>query len=117
MECSKTYYGGTSFDKEELAETKINHRIELEYYKTKEEHNKQMIYGIEVVKKEYREKGIDIEANNVANLSDCTNKVEEIIDTLKRYKVTPVCLHDVIEDIIYQKINAETPAEANKTCY
>ena len=101
MESSRIYYGGTSFDKEELAETKINHRIELEYYSTKEEDDEKTIYGIEVVKKEYKEDGIDVEANNVTNLSNNTNRIEEIINTLKKHKVTPMCLNDVVEDILY----------------
>jgi len=101
---SKVYYGGTTFEKEELTDARIDNRIELEYYRTKNEHNRKIIYGIEVIKKEYKEKEINIESNNINNISDSINMVEGIIDTLKKHKVTPICLNDVVEDIMYQEI-------------
>jgi len=101
---SRIYYGGTSFERKELADTEINHRIELEYYKVKNEYNKQAVYGIEVVKREYKIEGVNMEVNNVIGVSDSINRVEEIIDKLKKHKVTPVCLNDVVEDILYEQI-------------
>ena len=34
MQNSRTYYGGAFLGEEDLKETNINHRIELEYYTT-----------------------------------------------------------------------------------
>ena len=35
MQNSRTYYGGTFLEEEDLKESNIKHRIELEYYTTK----------------------------------------------------------------------------------
>lgn len=109
MEGSKVYYGGIFLDKKDLKETKINHRIELEYYKTNN-HNKNVIketpmfYGIEVVKKEYKSREINIETSNVNYISNNANKVIEIIEILKKHKVTPIGLQDVVDDLLKNKI-------------
>ena len=102
---SKAYCGGTFLGEKELKETNIDYRIELEYYttnnhiniSTKEEIN---TYGIEIVKKEYKNNKIDIETNNVEHISNNASKVIEIIETLKKYKVTPIGLNDVLEDLL-----------------
>jgi len=104
VEGSKIYYGGTSFDNEELERTKNNCKIELEYYRVKNEHNNKAVYGIEVVKKEYKKEGVNVEASNITNVTNSKNKAEEIINCLKKHKVTPVCLNDVVEDILYEQI-------------
>ena len=43
---------------------------------------------------------ITIESNNIENISNSSDKVIEIINTLKKYKVTPVGLNDVLEDLL-----------------
>lgn len=105
---SKAYYGGTFLNEEELKETAINHRIELEYYTTKNHINKNtkeeyISYGIEIVKKEYKDSKIDIESDNKEYISNNVDKVIQIIETLKKYKVTPIGLNDVLEDLL--KVN------------
>ena len=101
---SKAYYGATFLGEEELRETNINHKIELEYYKTKKHINrnkeKYTSYGIEIVKKEYKDNKIDIETNNREHITNNVDKVIEIIETLKRHKVTPIGLNDVLEDLL-----------------
>ena len=88
---SKTCYGMTYFDENDLKETKINHRVELEYYK------------IDKVAEDDCKYGIKVESNNIENISNSSDKVIEIINTLKKYKVTPVGLNDVLEDLL--KVN------------
>ena len=39
MEASRTYHGGTFLGWDDLQEAKINHRVELEYYQTKNDIN------------------------------------------------------------------------------
>ena len=97
---SKTCYGMTYFDENDLKETKINHRVELEYYKIDRVAEDDCKYGIEIQKKEYINDGIKIESNNIENISNSSDKVIEIINTLKKYKVTPVGLNDVLEDLL-----------------
>ena len=100
MNSSKAYYGKTYFDENDLKETKINHKVELEYYKTKQNTNDNFKYGIEIRKKEFIDNGIKIESNNIENISNNSDKVIEIINTLKKYKVTPIGLNDVLEELL-----------------
>ena len=102
---SKAYYGATFLEAEDLKETNINHRIELEYYTTKKYINndakeKFINYGIEIIKKEYKNDKIDTETNNREYISNNAEKVIEIIETLKRHKVTPIGLNDVLDDLL-----------------
>ena len=99
MNNSKEYYGMTYFDEEDLKEARSDHKIELEYYKTKKNINNEFKYGIEILKKEYIDDTIKLESNNIDNISKSSEKVIEIIKTLKKYKVTPVGLNDVLEDL------------------
>ena len=100
MNSSKDCYGTTYFDENDLKEAKNNHRVELEYYKTKQDTKDSFKYGIEIRKKEYINDDIMIEKSNVENISNSSDKVIEIINTLKRFKVTPVGLNDVLEDLL-----------------
>ena len=100
MKDSKTCYGITYFDENDLKETNINHRVELEYYKTKKNIKDDIKYVIEIRKKEYLDNTINEENNNIDNISNNSDKVIEIINTLKKYKVTPVGLEDVLEDLL-----------------
>lgn len=100
MSNSKTCYGMTYFDENDLKETTINHKVELEYYTTKEKIEDKFKYGIEIRKKEYINNNIVQEENNIKNICDSSDKVIEIIRTLKKYKVTPVGLNDVLEDLL-----------------
>jgi len=96
----KTCYGMTYFDENDLKETQINHRVELEYYKTNKYEENDFKYGIEICKKEYIDDNISVETNKIENITNSSDKVIEIINTLKKFKVTPVGLNDVLEDLM-----------------
>ena len=101
----RTYYGGTFLGEDDLKESNIKHRIELEYYTTKNyisevKENEETSYGIEIIKKEYIDNEIGIETGIKKQVSNNARKVIEIIDTLKKYKVTPIGLDDVLEDLL-----------------
>jgi len=107
LENSKTYYGGTFLDEKDLAETRSNHKIELEYYTTKaygEVNEESETYGVEIVKKEYEGTEVKIELNYHENICNNINKINEVIEILKRCKVTPMGLDDVIEEIYKRAI-------------
>lgn len=106
MNNSMTYCGMTYFDENDLKQAKFNHKIELEYYKTKQNTEDELKYGIEIRKKEYLNNCITEEKNNIENITDSSEKVIEIINTLKKYKVTPIGLNDVLEDLL--KLNLES---------
>lgn len=105
MQDYRTYYGGTFLEEDDLKESNIKHRIELEYYTTKNyinkvKENEETSYGIEIIKKEYIDNKIGIETGIKKQVSNNAKKVIEIIDTLKKYKVTPIGLNDVLEDLL-----------------
>ena len=100
MQHSRTYYGETFLENTDLEETNIKNRIKLEYYTTKQTKEEKDVYGIEVIKKEFKSNGLDTEISSINNISNSSQKVIEIINTLKEYKVTPIGLNDVLEDLL-----------------
>ena len=101
---SKVYYGHTFLENTDLINSKIKNRIELEYYRTKKQKNlflskDNKSYGIEIVKKEYEGKRINIEKEKVDRITDTINSINSILDKLKKFKVTPIALKDVLEDM------------------
>ncbi len=100
MESFKVYYGEARFNNSELIETNKKGLIKLEYYGTKnvlQENN--IEYGIEIVKKQYKDKQFIEETNSVNNIVQNEKEMEELIMLLKRNKVTPIGLEDVIGDL------------------
>ena len=97
---SRAYYGEIFLEKEDLKETNIKHKIKLEYYTIKEEKNNKDTYRIEIVKKEYTDHTIEKQVSSKNFISNNSQKVIEIINTLKKYKVTPIGLNDVLEDLL-----------------
>ncbi len=100
LQHSRTYYGEAFLEKEDLTETNIRHKIGLEYYTIRETKDEIDTYGIEVVKKEYKNNETNTESSSINYVSNNSQKVIEIINTLKKYKVTPIGLNDVLEDLL-----------------
>ena len=103
---SKVCYGKTYIEPKEVLETNLKNRIELEYYRIKRKKHgflKENIetYGIEVVKKEYKGKRINIEKEKIDKISTQKASIDTILNILKEFKVTPIALKDVIEDIMH----------------
>ena len=96
----KTYHGETFLEKEDLAETNIKNKVQLEYYTIKEANEKENIYGIEVIKTEYKKNGTYQEKNTRNDICDNSQKIVEIINSLKENKVTPIGLNDVLDDLL-----------------
>lgn len=101
---SKVYYGNTFLETKELKDNNIRNRIELEYYRTKKRRNYFLrenyeTYGIEIVKKEYQGKKINIEKEKIDKISNTKSSIDSILNKLKKFKVTPISLKDIIEDM------------------
>jgi len=92
----KRFLGGISFEPVELLENEIEESISLEYYKTKDLQN----YGIEVIKKVQKQNEIIIEKETVKNISNNEVITDKIISTLKKNKVTPIVLREVITELL-----------------
>lgn len=104
MHSSNIYYGATFFDEEDVLESNIKNRIELEYYGSKNENivntNNLKTYCIQIIKKEYEKNSIKIEKEDIT--CECENIIKfiELIEKLKKNKVTPICLQDIVEDLL-----------------
>lgn len=104
----KTFYGSTFINKEKLEEERINYPIKLEYYKVinEDEFNKKNStkFGVNIIKTEYRGNEPKVEKREIKYLSNDEQKVNEILDILKKNEVTPVALEDVIIDFSKQRL-------------
>ena len=101
---SRSYYGNACIGVQELRENHLGNRIELEYYRTKKRRNyflkeNSESYGIEIVKKEYKGKKVNIEKEKIDKVCNARANIDSILNKLKKFKVTPIGLKDVIEDM------------------
>ena len=103
---SKVCYGKTVLKNQDTKDSTINNIIELEYYKIKRRKHHFLkryteTYGIEIIKKEYQGKRINIEKEEVDIINNKKVSIDFILEKLRDYQVTPIALKDVIEDMIY----------------
>ena len=102
MKDLREFYGDTVIDKSEYNELDVEYKIELEYYKTKKNEknsrnlkHKDESFGLEIIKKEIIGERTSIESKEFKNIVDTEEKVD---------KVTPICVNEVLEDLMKQKI-------------
>ena len=105
----KNFYGSIFMKKEELEESGINYPIKVEYYKITDEENRtkenKLIYGIQVIKTEYREK-IGVEQEKYEHITNNEREIMNMLELLKENQVTPIGLEDVIIELkTRQEIN------------
>ena len=96
----KTFFGGIFIETKKLKEEGIKYPIELEYYKL-EEDNK---YGIEIIKKEYKEQMINIEKQELKSLSKDECKINRMLELFKKNQVTPISSTEIIEDFFGKRL-------------
>ena len=104
MQAIKSLYGTEILGLEDLIETKLNHIIELTYYKIKDTKENTNQYAVEIVKTEHIGEKIKVEKEKMNLLTDNETKTDEILDILKRNKVTPIGLEDTMIEISKMKI-------------
>lgn len=96
----KKLFAEIILNKDELKESNCN-RIELEYYKISRKErkiSKANVYGIEVVKREYKKDKKLKEKSRIKDLTNDEKNVNRLLQLLKRNKVTPMSLKEVIEE-------------------
>ena len=101
----KYFFGCTFMSREELANVGVEYPIKLEYYKiqTNEEKitsQKDIKYGIEVIKTSYIDQNVKIEKRTIPEILRDEIKINHILKKLKENKVTPVSAEYVIEDLL-----------------
>ena len=103
----KSFVGSICINRDKLREAGIDYPIKVEYYKliddNKERIKNKLIYGIQVIKTEYREK-IGVEQKRIESITNNESEMNKILNLVKEYEVTPIGLEDVIIEI--KKIQA-----------
>jgi len=98
----KSFFGSIFINRDELREAGIDYPIKVEYYKITNEEEKikqnRLIYGIQVIKTEYRDK-IGVEQEKIEHITNDENEITRILGLIKENEVTPIGLEDVILEI------------------
>ena len=98
----KNFFGSIFINRDELLEAGIHYPIKVEYYRItdedKRENKNKPIYGIQIIKTEYRDK-IGVEQNKIEHLTNNESEINNMLNILKENEVTPVGLDDVIIEI------------------
>ena len=110
----KNFFGSIFINRDELLEAGINYPIKVEYYKITNEPEKEnkLLYGIQIIKTEYRNK-IGIEQNRIEHITNDENEITKMLNLIKDNGVTPIGLEDVIIEI--KKL--QTLAKSKKLSY
>ena len=110
----KNFFGSIFINRDELLEAGINYPIKVEYYKITNEPEKEnkLLYGIQVIKTEYKEK-IGVEQNRIEHITNDESEITKMLNLIKENEVTPIGLEDVIIEI--KKL--QTLAKSKKLSY
>ncbi len=94
----KTFFGGIFIETSKLKEEGIEYPIKVEYYKLKDENKTDKKYGIKIIKKEFKNKIIEIETKEMKSLSNDECKINRMLELFKKNEVTPISAEEIIED-------------------
>ncbi len=96
----KSFFGGTYLGKDKLENNNIFYPIRLEYYKTEDIENFKTVYGIEVVKTEYRNDEVNVENKIIDKVTDEENTINKILEQFKTGEITPAVSEEMIEELL-----------------
>lgn len=96
----KSFFGGTYVGKDTLANNNIYYPIRLEYYKTEEVEDFKSVYGIEVVKTEYRDDQVNVENKVLDKVTYEENTINKILEQFKIGEITPAVSEEMIEELL-----------------
>lgn len=98
----RTFFGKTTINNEDAEQANFD-RMYLEYYKIVNEREikkDEKPYGVTIIKKTQIGKILEIEEKEVKNILNRENDVDNILKLLVEYKVTPIGLDDVLQDLV-----------------
>lgn len=98
----RTFFGKTTINNEDAEQANFD-RMYLEYYKNVNEREikkDEKPYGVTIIKKTQIGKILEIEEKEVKNILNRGNDVDNILKLLVEYKVTPIGLDDVLQDLV-----------------
>lgn len=98
----KLIYGETEVERLDTIELKSP--IHLKYVKIRNNliEEEGCTYGIEIIKEEMKDNKIEEEREEIGALYRSEEQADEVLEILKRNKVTPIELKDVISDINFR---------------
>lgn len=94
----RVFYGGIYLERKALHEAGIEHPIKLEYYKTVNKEPR--IFGIDIVKTEYKANDIIKEEKEIKQISNDESVIERMLNIFKSFEVTPITAQDVLDDLL-----------------
>lgn len=98
----RTFFGKTTINNEDAEQANFD-RMYLEYYKNVNEREikkDEKPYGVTIIKKTQIGKILEIKEKEVKNILNRENDVDNILKLLVEYKVTPIGLDDVLQDLV-----------------
>ena len=96
----KTFFDGIFIDKNRLLEEGIKYPVKIEYYKTiTGKENVENKYGIEIIKTEYKEGNVNVEKEEVLEITNNSNEADKILTLLRDNEVTPIAIQDVLYEL------------------
>ena len=98
----RTFFGKPTINNEDAEQANFD-RMYLEYYKNVNEREikkDEKPYGVTIIKKTQIGKILEIEEKEVKNILNRENDVDNILKLLVEYKVTPIGLDDVLQDLV-----------------
>lgn len=98
----RTFFGKTTINNEDAEQANFD-RMYLEYYKNVNEREikkDEKPYGVTIIKKTQIGKILEIEEKEVKNILNRENDVDNILKLLVEYKVTPIGLDDILQDLV-----------------
>ena len=98
----RTFFGKTTINNEDAEQANFD-RMYLENYKNVNEREikkDEKPYGVTIIKKTQIGKILEIEEKEVKNILNRENDVDNILKLLVEYKVTPIGLDDVLQDLV-----------------
>lgn len=96
----KSFFGGTYLGKDKLENNNIYYPIRLEYYKTEDIDEFKSVYGIEVVKTEYRDNEVNVENKVIDKITNEEKTIERILEKFREGEITPAVSEEMLEELL-----------------
>ncbi len=96
----KSFFGGTYVGKDTLENNNIYYPVRLEYYKTEKVEKSKSVYGIEVVKTEYKDNQVNVENKVIDKVTDEEETIDRILEKFKTGEITPAVSEEMLEELL-----------------
>jgi len=99
----KTFYDSVFINGSSLYQDP-EYPIKLEYYKTiHDEKTSKAQYGIQIVKTEFVDGKVNVESEELENITNNQEEIEELLGILRNNTVTPFGLQEILDQVLVNK--------------